>query len=106
METLTEARWAALKAYCRIDELTPDEDTLLASLYHSAISYMKQAGVSEPEADSPRRAQYDLCVSAMVLDAWDNRGTASGGTIYDNPAFRRRLSQLKFTEPIVSESDT
>lgn len=101
MAELTEARRAELMAYCRIDELGPGEDTLLAGFYLDAVSYMADAGVSEPEAGTGRRAKYDLCVNALVLDIWDHRGTqASGQHLADNPAFQRRKNQLKFTEPV------
>lgn len=103
---MTEERKAALLAYCRIDELTPEEEPVFASVFQAAVGYMAQAGVSEPEAGTPRRAQYDLCVNAMVLDDWDNRGASSfvAGKNYivtDNPSFRRTLTQLKLTEPEV-----
>lgn len=92
-------------AYCRIDEIFPEEEPVLEGMYQAAVSYMEQAGVSEPEEGAPRRAQYDLCVNAWVLDAWDHRGaTSSGGgayTVADNPSFRRMLNQLKLTEPEV-----
>lgn len=100
MAELTAARKAALMAYCRIDELGPGEDELLTGLYTSAVSYMAQAGISEPAANTTRRAQYELCVNALVLNDWDSRGTVSGTSIQDNPAFRRRLNQLKLTEPL------
>lgn len=92
-------------AYCRIDEILPEEEPVLEGMYQAAVSYMEQAGVSEPEEGATRRAQYDLCVNAWVLDAWDHRGaTSSGGgayTVADNPSFRRMLNQLKLTEPEV-----
>ncbi len=45
--------------------------------------------ISEPEADTPRRAQYDLCVNALVLDAYDKRGTTvSGSALTDNREYR------------------
>ena len=104
---LTAKRKAALLAYCRIDALEPGEETLLETLYSAAVAYMDQAGVSEPKEGTPRRAQYDQCVNALVLDAWDHRGTqTTGQALVENPAFRRRLNQLKLTEPVVSESDT
>jgi len=104
---LPEERKAGLLAYCRIDELTPGEETLLEALYDAAVGYMTQAGVREPETGTPRRAQYDLCVNYLVLDSWDRRDVSFVGTIQtDNPAFRRLLNQLKLTEPDVSESDT
>lgn len=105
MAELTAARRAALLAYCRIDELTSDEEALLQASYDSAVSYMEQAGVSEPAAGTARQAQYDLCVNAMVLSDWDTRGADSGSSIYENPVFRRRLNQLKHTE-LVSNLDT
>ncbi len=104
---LTDARKTALLAYCRIDELDAGEAVLLESLYAAAVAYMEQAGVSEPKDGTPRRAQYDLAVNYLVLDAYDQRETVFAGTIVaDNPAFRRIMNQLKLTEPVVSESDT
>ena len=43
-------------------------------------------------------------VDSMVLDRWDNRGTQTAGySLMENPAFRRKLNQLKLTEPEVVE---
>lgn len=104
---LTEERKAALLAYCRIDALEPGEESLLETLYGAAVAYMDQAGVRTPKERTPRRAQYDLAVNYLVLDAYDQRDTVITGTIVaDNPAFRRLLNQLKLTEPVVSDSDT
>ena len=100
---LTEERRAALLAYCRIDALEDGEDLILQGLYQAAVNYMDQAGIAEPPEGTPRRAQYDLCVNAMVLDGYDRRGARTEGG--DNPVFRRMLTQLKLTEP-VSDSDT
>lgn len=95
-----------LMAYCRIDALEDGEDLLLQGLYDAAVSYMEQAGISEPKEETPRRAQYDLCICALVLDGYDRREVTITGTIVsDNPMFHRMLTQLKLTEP-VSESDT
>ena len=99
---MTEECRTALLAYCRIDELLPQEEPVFEGMYRAAVSYMEQAGGAEPEEDTPRRAQYDLCVNALVLDDWDNRGSSSSGggayTIVENRAFRRRLNQLKLTQ--------
>lgn len=103
--TAFSERRAALLAYCRLDELTAEDETLLEALYEDAVSYMTQAGVAEP-VSGPRLAQYNTCVSALVLDAWDHRGSQTGDkALVENPAFRRRLNQLKLTEPVASESD-
>ena len=104
---MDEARKAALMAYCRIDALEEGEEALLQGLYEAAVSYMEQAGVSEPEEGTARRAQYELCVNYLVLDGYDRRDVTITGTIVsENPAFRRMLTQLKLTEVPVSESDT
>lgn len=96
-----------LMAYCRIDALEAGDELLLQGFYGAAVSYMEQAGVSEPKAGSSRRDQYDLCVNAMVLDAWDHRDTKEpSNQVAENQAFRRRLNQLKFSEGMVSDSDT
>ena len=95
-----------LMAYCRIDSLEEGDELLLQGLYDAAVSYLEQAGISEPAEGAPRRAQYDLCVNYLVLDGYDRREVTITGTIVsENPAFRRMLTQLKLTEP-VSESDT
>ena len=94
-----------LMAYCRIDALEDGEDLLLQGLYDAAVSYMEPAGISEPKEETPRRAQYDLCICALVLDGYDRRGAQTDGSVSDNPTLRRMLTQLKLTEP-VSESDT
>lgn len=98
---------ARLMAYCRIDVLEEGEEALLREFYDAAVSYMEQAGISEPKEAAPRRAQYDLCVNAMVLDSWDHRDMKEPvNQVTENAAFRRRLNQLKFSEPTVSDSDT
>ena len=104
---LEESILARLKAYCRMDDLVEGENLLLEEMYNAAVSYMEDAGVSKPsEEDKNRLAKYNLCIDALVLDAWDARGTQTmGQSLVDNPAFRRRLNQLKWTEP-VSDSDT
>lgn len=73
MSELTDARKAELLAYCRIDAVETGEAALIQTLYDSALGYIDQAGVSEPAAGTPRRAQYDLCVNYLVLDAYDRR---------------------------------
>ena len=98
---LTAKRKAALLAYCRIDELSGDDAALLESMYFDAVDYLAGAGVSAPTEGSGRAAKYDQCVNAQVLDAWDHRGTQTAGQApVENPAFRRRLNQLKLTEPV------
>ena len=98
---LTAKRKAALLAYCRIDELSEDDAELLASMYFDAVDYLAGAGVFAPTEGSGRAAKYDQCVNALVLDAWDHRGTQTAGqALVENPAFRRRLNQLKLTEPV------
>lgn len=100
-------RKAALMAYCRIDDLTAEEETLLESMYEDAAAYLAGAGIRVPVEDPKRAAQFDQCVNALVLDAWDHRGSQSSDrTFVENPAFRQRLNQLKLTEPHVSDSDT
>ena len=95
-----------LMAYCRIDVLEEGEEAILQGLYDAAVSYLEQAGISEPEAGTPRRAQYDLCINALVLDGYDRRGTQTESSVGDNPQFRRMIVQLKLTEPAVSDLDT
>ena len=103
---LTEERRASLLAYCRIEAPTPGELATLETLYDAAVGYLEAAGVAQPPEGTTRRAQYDLAVNFMVLRDFDLRDAEVAGTIQDNPAFRRLVTQLKLTEPSVSESDT
>ena len=101
MAELSKERMDALMAYCRLDELAPGEDGILGDMYLDAVAQLNQAGVSVPPAGTGRAAQFDMLVNALVLDAWDNRGTqTAGAALAENPAFRRRLNQLKQTEPV------
>lgn len=102
---LNGERLASLLAYCRIEEPTAEELLTLEGLYDAAVGYLERAGVAEPAAGTTRRAQYDLCVNFIVLRDFDLRDAEVSGTITDNPAFRRLLTQLKLSEP-VSDSDT
>ena len=89
---LSEARRASLLAYCRIEEPTAEELLTLEGLYDAAVGYLEQAGVSEPEEGTPRRAQYDLCVNFMVLRDFDLReATITGTIVNDNPELVRPL---------------
>lgn len=110
MSALSEARRAALLAYCKLSEFAEDPEVcaLIDTLYSAAAAYMAQAGISYPSEGTFRRAQYDLCVNALVLDSWDKREITVSGAVSENPAFRRVMNQLKMTEPhgIVSKLDT
>lgn len=103
--SMTEERRAGLLAYCRIEEPTSEELRTLETLYDAAVGYLEGAGISQPAPGTPRAAQYDLAVNFMVLRDFDLRDAEVTGTIQDNPAFRRLITQLKLTEP-VSNSDT
>lgn len=60
---------------------------------------MDGAGVTEPKEGTARRAQYDLCVNAMVLDSWEHRDLKEPASqVSENVVFRRMLNQLKHTE--------
>ena len=96
---IPEEKLAGLLAYCRIDNLDETERALLDVMYDSAVSYLDNAGVSQPEAGTPRAAQYELAVNSLVLDAYDRRDAATSGALSDNPAVRWLIVQLKLTEP-------
>lgn len=104
---LTEERKAALLAYCKLTELAddPEVEALIPAFYEAAVGYMDGAGVTEPKEGTARRAQYDLCVNAMVLDSWEHRDLKEPASqVSENVVFRRMLNQLKLTE--VSNLDT
>ena len=104
---LTEERLAGLLAYCKLTELAddPEVQALIPTFYAAAVGYLEEAGVSLPPEGTARRCQYDLAVNFMVLRDFDQRDAQGAGTVSDNPAFRRLITQLKLTEP-VSDSDT
>lgn len=98
---LTEEHKAALLAYCKLTELTDDPEVvaLIPAFYEAAVGYMDGAGVTEPKEGTARRAQYDLCVNAMVLDSWEHRDLKEPASqVSENVVFRRMLNQLKLTE--------
>ena len=102
---LTEARRAALLAYCKLTELAddPEVEALIPPLYEAAVGYMEGGGGGVPDLGTARAAQYDLCVNALVLEGWERREVSiTGVSVVENPAFRRLLNQLKLTEPGVS----
>lgn len=104
---LTEERKAALLAYCKLTELAddPEVEALIPAFYEAAVGYMDGAGVTEPQEGTARRAKYDLCVNAMVLDSWEHRDLKEPTSqVSENVVFRRMLNQLKLTE--VSNLDT
>lgn len=104
---LTEERKAALLAYCKLTEMAddPEVEALIPAFYEAAVGYMNGAGVTEPQEGTARRAQYDLCVNAMVLDSWEHRDLKEPASqVSENVVFRRMLNQLKLTE--VSNLDT
>lgn len=97
---LTLERRAKLLAYCKLTELAddPEVQALIPVLYDAAVGYLANAGIRVPESGTARAAQYDLCLSYLVLDGWERReATITGTTVTDNPVFRRRLNQLKRT---------
>ena len=93
-------------AYCQ--ERAPDDWDLLVldQAWDSAAGYLEGAGISQPpETDTARNALWLSVMCAMVLDEYDQRGAQfDQGKLQDNPAFRRKLVQLKLTEP-ASEAD-
>ena len=100
MSAITDERLEELLAYCKLTELADDPEVqmLIPAFYEAAVGYMEGAGITEPAADTARRAQYDLCVNAMVLDAYDRRGAQTEGSVGDNPMLRKMITQLKLTE--------
>ena len=104
---MDEARKATLMAYCRLEELSEPEKALLERYYYQAVGYMAGAGVSEPAVeDVARKAMFDSCVDALVLDAWESRRATVSAQVFDNPVWKNMKNQLKLTEPEVSETDT
>lgn len=96
------ARKASLMRYCRIDELADGEEQLLEGMYQDAVGYLTGAGIAVPDSGTARGAQFDQMVNALVLDSWDNRGSQTAGySLMENPAFRRRMTQLKLTQPVL-----
>lgn len=89
-------------AYCQEPE--PEEADLLVldQAWDSAESYLKGAGVTCPGPENAGRLALWLSVMlAMVLDEYDQRGAQfDAGKLQDNPAFRRKLTQLKLSEGI------
>lgn len=92
---------AQVLAYCREPE--PDEADLLAldQAWDSGAAYLEGAGAARPPAeDAARTALWLSVMCALTLDEYDQRGAQfEQGKLQDNPAFRRKLVQLKLSEP-------
>ena len=96
---------AQVLPYCREPE--PDAESLLVlnQAWDSSAAYLEGAGVSQPPAENTTRRSLWLSVMcAMVLDEYDQRGAQfTESKLQDNPVFRRKLTQLKLTEPPMGE---
>lgn len=101
---LTQEELVAAKAYMKVDG--DDDDAVVTQCVIAARDYMTTAGVDLPPSGTPRRASYDVCVHRMALDDYDERMGTAHDRAEENPAFRRRLNQLKLTEPLVANLDT
>ena len=100
---LSEERKASLLAYCKLTELAddPDVQVLIPAFYDSAVEYLADAGIQDPD-EGAARARYDLAVNYMVLDHWDKRDMTIAGTVEDNPAYRRMVNQLKLNQTVTN----
>lgn len=95
-------------AYCREPEPDGEDLLVLNQAWDSAAAYLEGAGVSQPpEENTARTALWLSVMCAMVLDEYDQRGGQfTEGKLQDNPVFRRKLNQLKLTEPPMGEEGT
>ncbi len=84
-----ETGLAGLLAYCRLDDPEPEQLAVLELCRRAAGAYLK---------GSARRAQYDLCLWALTLDSYDQRGAQQDQPLKPNPALRQLINQLKLTE--------
>lgn len=89
---MDSAALARLKAYLHVDH--DEDDTLLTSLYASAVAYLANAGI--PSGTSPL---YERAAFGLVLE-WYDGGTTSGAITV---GLRQIINQLKLT---VSNLDT
>lgn len=101
---LSQEELAAAKAYMRADG--DEDDAVVTQCVIAARDYMTTAGVALPPSGTSRRASYDICAHRMALDDYDERRGIVHERAEENPAFRRRLNQLKLTEPPVSNLGT
>lgn len=84
-------------AYCREVE---DTETLVAMTvaWDSAEGYLRGAGITRPAPDTPRHGLWLDIILSLTLDAYDQReAQVESGKLAENPAFRRKLNQLKWT---------
>lgn len=105
---LSEEKIKELARYCHIDgDLTDEDQQELNAFYDDAVSYMDGAGIDRPAHRVDLwEATYWRCVKMMVLDAYDRRRSVIDSvSVRENPAFRRRINQLKLI-CLVSNSDT
>lgn len=65
----SERQVAYCRAYARID----GDDMMVRQLCDAAIGYLTTAGCARGIDGTPRAAQYDLCMAALVLHYYDHR---------------------------------
>lgn len=88
---------AAVFAYCREVE---DTETLAAMTvaWDSAEGYLRGAGISRPDPKSARHGLWLGVILPLTLDAYDQReAQAESGKLAENPSFRHKINQLKWT---------
>lgn len=96
---------AQVLAYCREPEPDAESMLVLNQAWDSSAAYLEGAGVTQPPAENAARTALWLSVMLpMVLDEYDQRGGQfTEDKLQDNPVFRRKLTQLKLTEPPMGE---
>lgn len=100
LTALTAEELDAAKEYMLVDG--GEQDARVTRAVLGARVYLDGAGVSLPEAESPRRALYDLVCHSLALSVYDLPEPVITGTIVaENFMLRRMLNQLKLTEPRV-----
>lgn len=93
---LTSERLADIADYCKVDA----DDAQLPGFAAAAQGYLQGAGVSEPEAGTPRAEIYIQCIKYQVLAMYDRREGTVDGTVSENPVYRQMLNQLKMSSPV------
>ena len=87
--TVSKAQLTAVKAYMRIDG--DADDAVIKAMYKAAVSYLKNAGIEEPQGDS---ALYNLAVWSLTLHYYDHRD-AIGNEASFPTGLRPIINQLK-----------
>lgn len=89
---------ATVFTYCKETD-SPESLPAMTVAWDTAEAYLRGAGISRPALQSARHGLWLGVILPLTLDAYDQReAQVESGKLSENPAWRCKLNQLKWTE--------